>query len=123
MENKPEKIKSKAQMAYSKHIKDKATLKMNAKKGSEETVWFGLGMMGMIGWSVVVPTLLGIALGRWLDVNYSASISWTLVMLALGLTLGCLNAWHWVKNEEKAMNKSKNVDEEKDGSEEERADE
>jgi predicted F0F1-ATPase subunit len=30
-------------------------------------VWFGLGMMGLIGWSVAVPTLLGAALGLWLD--------------------------------------------------------
>jgi len=33
-------------------------------------VWFGLGMMGLIGWSVVVPTLLGAALGIWLDTHH-----------------------------------------------------
>jgi predicted F0F1-ATPase subunit len=33
-------------------------------------VWFGLGMMGLIGWSVVVPTLLGAALGIWLDAHH-----------------------------------------------------
>ena len=33
-------------------------------------VWFGLGMMGLIGWSVAVPTLLGAALGLWLDQHY-----------------------------------------------------
>lgn len=123
MENNPEKTKSKAQMDYSQHIKDKAALKMKAKKGSQETVWFGLGMMGMIGWSVVVPTLLGIALGRWLDVTLNGSLSWTLMMFALGLALGCLNAWHWVKKEDKAMHETNTVDEGKDSKKEEHVDE
>ena len=41
---------------------------------SHAGVWFGLGMMGLIGWSVVVPTLLGAALGIWLDKRHPGSI-------------------------------------------------
>ena len=68
-----------------------------------QTVWFGLGMMGLIGWSVAVPTLLGAALGLWLDEHYPGGHSWTLVWLAIGLGLGCFNAWHWVAKEDRAM--------------------
>jgi len=80
----------------------KAALKLKARK-STQRVWFGLGMMGLIGWSVVVPTLLGAALGIWLDAHYPGSHSWTLALLVAGLCIGCLNAWHWVAKEEKAM--------------------
>lgn len=80
----------------------KATRKLKARK-STQGVWFGLGMMGLIGWSVVVPTLLGAALGIWLDAHYPGSHSWTLALLVAGLCLGCLNAWHWVAKEDKAM--------------------
>ncbi len=66
-------------------------------------VWFGLGMMGLIGWSVAVPTLLGAALGIWLDRQHSGSHPWTLALLVGGLTIGCLNAWRWVANEDRAM--------------------
>ena len=66
-------------------------------------VWFGLGMMGLIGWSVVVPTLLGAALGIWLDNHHPGSHSWTLTLLIVGLVIGCLNAWHWVDKEDKEM--------------------
>ena len=59
--------------------------------------------MGVIGWSVVVPTLLGAALGLWLDRHYPGGRSWTLALLVGGLTLGCLNAWHWVSQEDEAM--------------------
>ena len=56
-------------------------------------------MMGIIGWSVVIPTLLGAVLGLWLDEHYPGSYSWTLMMLIIGLFIGCLNAWHWVAKE------------------------
>ena len=31
------------------------------------------------------------------------SYSWTLMLLVIGLCLGCLNAWHWVSKEDKEM--------------------
>ena len=62
-----------------------------------------MGMMGLIGWSVVVPTLLGAALGLWLDRHHPGQHSWTLALLVAGLTVGCLNAWRWVAKEDKAM--------------------
>ena len=81
----------------------KAERKLRARRNSGQSVWFGLGMMGLVGWSVVVPTLLGAAIGIWLDKHHPASHSWTPVLLVIGLALGCLNAWHWVTKEDKAM--------------------
>jgi ATP synthase protein I len=56
-------------------------------------------MFGMVGWSVAVPTLLGIALGVWLDRRFDGRISWTLTMLFLGVALGCWTAWYWIERE------------------------
>lgn len=81
----------------------KAARKLKARRNPDQGVWFGLGMMGLIGWSVVVPTLLGAALGLWLDKHHPGTHPWTLALLVAGLTLGCLNAWRWVANEDKAM--------------------
>ncbi len=81
----------------------KAARKLKAQRNATPGVWFGLGLMGVIGWSVVVPTLLGAALGLWLDRHYPGGRSWTLALLVGGLTLGCMNAWHWVSKEEQAM--------------------
>ena len=83
-------------------ISAKATRKLKARK-STQGVWFGLGMMGLVGWSVVVPTLLGAALGIWLDRHYPGSHAWTLALLVAGLAIGCFNAWHWVTKEDKEM--------------------
>lgn len=81
----------------------KAARKLQARRNGRPGVWFGLGMMGLIGWSVVVPTLLGAGLGAWLDRTYPGGRSWTLALLVAGLAAGCLNAWLWVAKEEKAM--------------------
>ena len=81
----------------------KAARKLKARRKPGQGVWFGLGMMGIIGWSVVVPTLLGAALGLWLDKYHSGKHARTLALLVAGLALGCLNAWHWVAKEDKAM--------------------
>jgi len=89
--------------AFAAQVGAKAARKLKARRNSAQGVWFGLGMMGLIGWSVVVPTLLGAALGSWLDEHHSGKHSWTLALLVAGLAIGCLNAWHWVAREDKAI--------------------
>lgn len=88
---------------FSQNIETRVRHKLHAMKHSKPGIWFGLGMMGLIGWSVVVPTLLGAALGIWIDKNFTSEHSWTLALLIAGLTLGCFNAWHWVAKEDKEM--------------------
>lgn len=85
----------------------KAERKLEARRHASHGVWFGLGMMGLVGWSVAVPTLLGAALGLWLDARHPGTHSWTLALLVAGLAIGCANAWHWVAKEDRAMHDEK----------------
>lgn len=94
---------SKDAATFADEVGTKAARKLEARRRSGQGVWFGLGMMGLIGWSVSVPTLLGVAVGAWLDSRGSGEHSWTLALLVAGLALGCWNAWHWVAKEDKAM--------------------
>jgi ATP synthase protein I len=102
MSKTPEVRSAKDPAAFSREIGEKAARKLRARN-SKQGVWFGLGMTGLIGWSVVVPTLAGVALGIWLDKHHPGSHSWTLMLLVIGLGIGCLNAWHWVTKENKEM--------------------
>lgn len=88
---------------FSQQVGEKAARKLKAQRHATRTVWSGLGMMGLVGWSVAVPTLLGAAIGVWLDKHYPSSHSWTLMLLAIGLGLGCFNAWHWVAKEDREI--------------------
>ena len=95
-----------------RQVATKAARKIKAQRHTTRTIWFGLGMMGLIGWSVAVPTVLGAAIGLWLDKQHSDQHSWTLALLVAGLAIGCFNAWHWVAKEEKAMREEQEDDDE-----------
>lgn len=84
----------------------KATRKLRSQKIESPGIWFGLGTMGLIGWSVAVPTLLGAGLGIWLDRQFPEGHSYTLALLVAGLCLGCFNAWHWLSKEQREMHET-----------------
>jgi ATP synthase protein I len=77
----------------------KAARRRRAAREKDRGVWFSLGLFGLVGWSIAIPTLLGVALGVWIDARWPGAISWTLSLLFVGVVVGCLNAWYWVKQE------------------------
>ncbi len=81
-------------------VERRAARRRRAQEEGHRSIWFSLGMFGLVGWSVALPTLLGLGLGVWLDRAYpSGRVSWTLTLLAVGAVAGCANAWHWVRSE------------------------
>jgi ATP synthase protein I len=92
---------------FAREVHAHATRKLKARRNPTPGIWFGFGMMGLIGWSVVVPTLVGAALGAWLDSHYPDRHNWTLALLVAGLAIGCFNAWHWVGKEDQAMHEDR----------------
>ncbi|MGK7345194.1 MAG: AtpZ/AtpI family protein [Candidatus Nitrospinota bacterium M3_3B_026] len=86
--------------ALSEKLARKVERRLKARGERDRSVWFGLGMFGLVGWSVAIPTLIGVAAGLWLDKNWpSGKVSWTLTLLVIGVAVGCWNAWYWVKQE------------------------
>lgn len=83
----------------SEKVGSREARKIKARRERNRGVWFGLGMFGLVGWSVAVPTLIGVAVGVWIDRTWSGRYSWTLMGLVLGVIVGCINAWYWVKRE------------------------
>lgn len=75
------------------------------RRGERRRRWFAegeqsligyLGQIGVLGWMIVLPTLAGTLLGRWLDTTFDAGIFWTLPLMLLGLILGCWSGWRWM---------------------------
>jgi ATP synthase protein I len=89
--------------SFSHQVAATEARKLKARLHPAPSPWLGLGMMGLIGWSVTIPTLLCTALGLWLDHHYPGRHGWTLALMAVGLAIGCLTAWHWVANEFQAL--------------------
>ncbi len=57
-----------------------------------------LGQIGVLGWIVVVPMLMGIFGGRWLDQKEHSGLFWTAPLLMIGAAFGSWSAWRWMKN-------------------------
>ena len=70
-----------------------------ARQEQRLTFWRGLGWIGSVGWMVVIPTLIGAFLGRWIDVRAGTGVFWTLSLLFIGLVIGCFGAWRHVGEE------------------------
>ncbi len=98
---------------FQKQVEAKQRRKLHSLQQGEHKAWFGLGMFGLVGWSVAIPTLLCIALGIWLDRTVTGRYSWTLLLLAVGIALGCLNAWFWVSKEHEAINQQRHQQEDR----------
>lgn len=58
-----------------------------------------LAMVGTLGWTIVLPMLIGIFGGRWLDHRFNAGVFWTLGLLVFGLGLGGVLAWKRIMEE------------------------
>jgi ATP synthase protein I len=91
-------------------VKIKEARKIRARDRKDRSVWFGLGMFGLVGWSVSIPTVVGIALGVWIDLRWPSRYSWALMLLIIGIAIGCLNAWFWVSRERKMIEEEEDLE-------------
>ena len=55
-----------------------------------------LGQIGVLGWTIVVPTLLCLFLGRWLDRTLETGIFFSAPLLMVGTGIGFWSAWRWM---------------------------
>ncbi len=99
MDKETEEHKRSQRDKFGEQVGHRAKRKQQAREQSKRTVWFGFGMFGLVGWSVAIPTVMGVAIGVWLDRKWPGEASWTLTFLIIGIALGCLNAWYWIKQE------------------------
>jgi len=93
-----------------REVRIKEARKMRGRRQKDRSGWLGLGMFGLVGWSVAIPTLLGVALGVWIDLRWPSRYSWTLMLLIIGVMLGCLNAWFWLNREQKTLKEVRDND-------------
>lgn len=65
-------------------------------RDGDDSVARRLAQIGVLGWITVIPMLIGIGAGRWLDGRFQSGIFWTAPLLMLGAALGCWSAWRWI---------------------------
>jgi ATP synthase protein I len=69
---------------------------LRAREAPEPSLGSRLGQIGILGWSIVVPTLLGLALGHWLDRHFHTGVFFAAPLLMVGAGIGLWSAWKWM---------------------------
>ncbi len=54
------------------------------------------GQIGILGWTIVVPTLVGLFVGRWLDRTFDTGVFFSGPLLMIGVAFGFWSAWRWM---------------------------
>ena len=77
-------------------IRRRVTRHTKAQREGQPSFGRYLAQVGVLGWTIVLPTLLGVFAGRWVDHRLGTGIFWTGPLLMAGLAIGCWSAWRWV---------------------------
>ena len=65
----------------------------------ERPLWRNLSMIGALGWLIVLPTLAGVAAGRWLDTRFGTGIFYSGALIFVGICVGSYLAWNRMNRE------------------------
>ena len=87
------------QEKLSEAVKTRQERRERWQREGERSIGQNLAMIGVLGWTIVLPTLLGLFTGRWLDRQFNMGIFWSLGLLVVGLTAGCMLAWRRMHSE------------------------
>ena len=82
-------------------LREVASKQHRLGRGNDRFSWSSITVLGVIGWSVTVPTLVGVAIGIWIDRHFPSRFSWSLMLLLGGLLFGCVQAWMRVKGDQR----------------------
>ena len=89
------------QANHNKQLKKRLDIQVRRIKKAEEerpTLLAQTVYLGVLGLLFVLPVVGGAYLGRWLDsLEAGYSIRWTLSMLFLGLIVGAVNVYLYIK--------------------------
>jgi ATP synthase protein I len=78
---------------FDEAVKRRRERRARWQREGEPSIGRNLALIGVLGWTIVTPTLIGVFVGRWLDRQFGSGLFWTLGLLVLGLALGCMVAW------------------------------
>ena len=70
-------------------------------RSDRNSILSSIAILGVVGWSVTMPTVLGVILGVWIARRWPSRFSWALTLLMVGLAVGCTNAWLRIRRDQR----------------------
>lgn len=86
------------------HLAEAARRSANRDEMSRETpepsLGSRLGQIGILGWAIVIPMLLGVVLGRLADRYFETGVFFTAPAILIGAAIGFHAAWKWMHSQQ-----------------------
>ncbi|MGF6509475.1 AtpZ/AtpI family protein [Paraburkholderia sp. 32] len=78
-----------------------ASRERTGRANPEPSLGARLGQIGILGWTIVLPILLCLALGRWLDRIAGTRVFFAAPLLMIGAGIGLWSAWRWMHRQQR----------------------
>lgn len=92
----PRREREKERRRFQEEVASRGARLQRHRERGHRGIWLGLATFGMVGWSIAIPALLGIAIGLWLDNQLGSGRRYTLSFFMAGLAFGMVNVWRWI---------------------------
>lgn len=76
--------------------RDAAERDRTGRENPEPSLGRRLGQIGILGWTIVVPGLVGLFVGRAADRAFGTGVFFSAPLLMLGVAFGFWSAWRWM---------------------------
>lgn len=71
------------------------------RESARRSFWRSLGVLGSVGWPIVVMTVGGAWIGSWLDRDWGTGVRLTMILVFVGAILGSSVAWSIIQGTKK----------------------
>lgn len=71
------------------------------RRDPEPSLGSRLAQIGILGWTIVVPMLIGLVLGRWLDRLFGSRVFFSAPLVVIGAAFGLWSAWKWMDRQQR----------------------
>ena len=77
-------------------LRRKRALAEKNRREEDSSFWSNVGLFGMVGWSITLPMVIGLLLGRAADRRFDTGAVYTVFLMLVGLAFGCYNVWRFI---------------------------
>jgi ATP synthase protein I len=84
-----------------RHSLERDVGRLERREPAADSFWRSLSVLGTVGWSIALPAVAGVWLGRRLDVGFDTGVRFTLMFMVAGVMIGSVIAWRVVREHRK----------------------
>ena len=85
--------------ALDRTARDAASREKFSEQNPEPSLGRRFGQIGVLGWMIIIPVLIAVLAGRWLDNILGTGITMTAAMTMAGAALGMWLAFRWMHDQ------------------------